>query len=118
MYDTDNLLFYSVKFRSLVGTKHMAPVEDWSAVPKSPAMAAPPPLPLPLPFILLILLLAVSSCASAAAAGAPVVGEDYVRPPPARCHRKALLSLFPWSKKESSASDPQQVKSRASSLSI
>jgi len=80
-------------------------------------MAAPPPLPLPL--ILLILLLAVSSCASAAAAGAPVVGEDYIRPPPARCHRKALLSLFPWSKKkESSASDPQQVKSRASSLSI
>jgi len=67
----------------------------------------------------MILLLGVSSCASAAPTGVPVVGEDYVRPPPARCHRKALLSLFPWSKKkESSASDPQQVKSRAPSLSI
>ena len=74
---------------------------------------APPPL-----LLLLLLLLAVSSCASAAAStGAPVVGEDYVRPP-ARRHRKALLSLFPWSKKQasSSASDPQQVTSHGCSL--
>jgi len=77
-------------------------------------MARPPPLPL----LLMILLLGVSSCASAAPTGVPVVGEDYVRPPPARCHRKALLSLFRSKKKESSASDPQQVKSRAPSLSI
>jgi hypothetical protein len=38
-----------------------------------------------------------------------VVGEDYVRPPPARFNRKSLLSLFPWSQKKASASDPQQV---------
>jgi hypothetical protein len=64
-------------------------------------MAAPP--------LLLLLLLAVSSCAAADATGAHVVGEDYVRPPPARFHRKSLLSLFPWSQKKASASDPQQV---------
>lgn len=71
-------------------------------------MAVPPLL------LFLLLLSSFSSCA-AAASGAPV-GEDYVRPPAAarRCglhHRKALLSLFPWSKKKdsSSASDPQQV---------
>jgi len=64
-------------------------------------MAAPP--------LLLLLLLAVFF-SSAAAAGPRVVGEDYVRPPPARAHRKALLSIFPWSKKEASASDPQQVR--------
>ncbi|XP_006650263.1 purple acid phosphatase 18 [Oryza brachyantha] len=66
------------------------------------------------PPMALLLLLLLSACSSAAS-GAPVLGEDYVRPPPAprRCgvHRKALLSLFPWSKKKasSSASDPQQV---------
>jgi hypothetical protein len=65
-------------------------------------MAAPP--------LLLLLLLAAVSFSRAAAAGARVVGEDYVRPPPARPHRKALLSIFPWSKKEASASDPQQVR--------
>uniref|UniRef100_A0A804M006 Purple acid phosphatase n=1 Tax=Zea mays TaxID=4577 RepID=A0A804M006_MAIZE len=71
-------------------------------------MAAPSPLPR---FLILLLAVTSSAFAAAAATGAPVVGEDYVRPPPARCHRKALLSLFPWSKKEESAasSDPQQV---------
>lgn len=69
--------------------------------------SAPPPL---LPLLFSLLMLALSSCGAAAALGAPV-GEDYVRPP-ARS-RKALLSLFPWSKKKasSSAADPQQVTS-------
>ena len=99
--------------------KDTAPAPQRTRSAYSPAMAAPP---LPFPLLILLLLLAVSSStvAAAAAIGAPVLGEDYVRPPPSRSHRKALLSLFPWSKKKesSSASDPQQVNSRASSLSI
>ncbi|CAL4942944.1 unnamed protein product [Urochloa decumbens] len=71
-----------------------------------------PPLPDPMAaprLLLLLFLLAVSFSCAAAAAGAHVVGEDYVRPP-ARFHRKSLLSIFPWSKKKAaSASDPQQV---------
>jgi hypothetical protein len=58
----------------------------------------------------------LSSCGAAAASGAPV-GEDYVRPPARNsgAQRKALLGLFPWSKKKtsSSASDPQQVTTLA-----
>jgi acid phosphatase type 7 len=62
--------------------------------------------------LFILFLLAVSSCA-AAGTDTLVVGEDYVRPP-AGGHRKALLSLFPWSKKKTSysASDPQQVTAR------
>ncbi|VAI55235.1 unnamed protein product [Triticum turgidum subsp. durum] len=76
---------------------------------RPPAMAAPALLPL----LLLLLTLALSSCGGAAAASGAPVGEDYVRPParPRGGQRKALLGLFPWSKKKASASasDPQQV---------
>ncbi|CAL4925991.1 unnamed protein product [Urochloa decumbens] len=68
------------------------------------------PDPMAAPRLLLMLfLLAVSFSCAPAATGAHVVGEDYVRPPPARFHRKSLLSIFPWSKKAASASEPQQV---------
>ena len=92
--------------------------EQASGGMEEPAAAArrrpPAPAPPPLFPLLFLLTLSLSSSVAAAASGAPV-GEDYVRPP-ARTRggqRKALLALFPWSKKKasSSASDPQQVTS-------
>uniref|UniRef100_A0ACD5ULI9 Uncharacterized protein n=1 Tax=Avena sativa TaxID=4498 RepID=A0ACD5ULI9_AVESA len=86
-------------------------MEPLASARRRPPAAAPAPSRFLLP-VLFFFTLALSSCGAAAASGAPV-GEDYVRPP-ARTRggqRKALLGLFPWSKKKasSSASDPQQV---------
>lgn len=82
-------------------------MEPVAAARRRPPATAPPPLLL----LLFLFTLALSSYGAAASSGAPV-GEDYVRPPARTCggQSKALLGLFPWSKKKaSSASDPQQV---------